>query len=95
MNLPFYPSPSGSEICNKYEAYKSKVIHSLSTTTHFPVDNSREFIHRSSELSTISGDNSLDLWIKISDPLSFRDLSHYTTVHPVDKPVDKRGINCG
>jgi hypothetical protein len=95
MNYPFYPSPSGPEVCNEYEAYKPKVIHSLSTATHFPVDNSGEFIHRLGDLSTISGDKSLDLWIKISGPLSFRDLSHYTTIHPVDKPVDKRGKNCG
>ncbi len=95
MNHPFCPSPVGQEFCNKFGGYKPKVIHKLSTIVHLSVDNPKEFIHRPGGLSTETVDKPLNLWITLPDLLSFRDLNDYTTIKPVDKPVDKRGETCG
>lgn len=89
------PSPVGEGYCNKFEVYKSKVIHNLSTAGLFLVDNPGDFIHSFGNLSTISVDKHVDLWIKIFGNSYLEYFYDYKAILPVDKPVDKRGKTCG
>ena len=89
------PSPVGWVLCNKRSPFWPVVIHSLSTTPVFIVDNPEDFIHSSNDLSTISVDNYPVLWTKIFGNPYLGRLHNYITMWPVDKPVDKRGKICG
>jgi hypothetical protein len=95
MNNAFYPSPAGQLLCNKLSTLKTQLIHNLSTSVRFAVDNTGRLIHNSFDLSTKTVDKPPYLWIKIYGLSYSGNLNDYITIQSVDKPVDKRGKICG